>query len=123
MFGEDRQAAPRPDYARIAVLEYELLYVIPEPDTVAALAVGLAIFSGQIKAHKQCGQCDRAFRRGAHWCPECSDCPEHGFACSRPLPGDDYDCPNGVRARAEAERWEEYHREQRRTGYRNRLKA
>jgi len=104
-------------------LEYELLYVVPEPGTFADAVVNMMINLGHLKRHSLCGRCRRAFRPDEEWCPECADCPGHGFACSRPLPGDDYDCPNAARARAELERWEAYHREQRRTGYVNRLKA
>ncbi|MEW2301951.1 hypothetical protein AB0958_18590 [Streptomyces sp. NPDC006655] len=111
-----RTARPRPDYLSIAVLEYELLYIVPEPGTAAAAAVNLAINVGRIKRHNLCGNCRRAFRPGEDYCPDCSDCPQHGFQCSRPLPWDDFDCVNSQHARREQARWEAYHEALRTTG-------
>lgn len=39
--GPRKQPPPRPDYTKIAVLEYELLGIEPKPGTVAAFAVGM----------------------------------------------------------------------------------
>ena len=109
-------ARPCPDYATIAVLEYELLYVVPEPGTLAEAAVNLMINIGRMKRHKQCLRCRRAFRPEEQYCPDCSDCPEHGSECSHPLPWDDFECVNGRNARAEQARWETYHEALRTTG-------
>lgn len=88
--------SPKPDPLRIAVLEYELLYIAPKPGTAAAAAVNLAIFAGQIEAHKACGKCGRFFRPDEEWCPVCTVCPQHGNLCTRPIPSDGYDCPTAL---------------------------
>jgi hypothetical protein len=41
---------PRPDYLKIAVLEYEQLGIRPAPGTAAEAAVNLALALGQIEA-------------------------------------------------------------------------
>lgn len=40
---------PRPDYAKIAVLEAELLGIEPKPGTAAAFALGLVTFSQGVR--------------------------------------------------------------------------
>ncbi|MGR3875694.1 hypothetical protein ACUXZZ_44995 (plasmid) [Streptomyces graminifolii] len=116
MFRRRPPARPRPDYLTIAVLEYELLYVVPEPFTAAEAAVNLAVNMGRIKRHSLCGRCGRAYRPDEEFCPTCSDCPQHGNECSAPMPWDDFDCPNSHNARAAAARWKAYHEALRTTG-------
>lgn len=87
-----RTARLRADYAAIAVMEYELLYIIPERGTLEDDAVQEAISAGRIKMHHLCGNCRRAFRPDEDWCPDY--CPEYGNECSRPLPRDRFDCAN-----------------------------
>lgn len=86
---------PKADPQRIAVLEYELLYVRPEPGSVGEAAVQTAINAGDLERHHACGSCDRYFRPDEEWCPACTVCPQHGNLCNRPLPGE-YDCPNAL---------------------------
>lgn len=43
-------SAPRPDYTRIAVLEFELFGVEPKPGTMAAAAVGMKRAGGALRA-------------------------------------------------------------------------
>lgn len=90
-----RSRSPRPDPARIAVLEYELLYVRPEPGSPAEAAVEAAVRAGEVERHKAC-QCGRYFRPDEDWCPVCTVCPQHGNLCTRPLPSDGYDCPTAL---------------------------
>jgi hypothetical protein len=89
-----RPARSRADRLRIAVLEYELLYVVPEPGTAADAAVNLAINLGRMKRHPVCGRCRRVFRPDEDYCPDCTDCPEHGNECSHPMPWDRFECVN-----------------------------
>ncbi len=85
----------KPDPARIAVLEYELLHIVPARDSPEERAVEAAIEAGETARHHLCGLCRRAFRQGEEWRPDCTDCPEHGNECSpshRPIR--EYDCAN-----------------------------
>jgi hypothetical protein len=70
-----RSARPRSDPLTIAVLEYELLGIVPEPGTAAAAAVNLAVNLGRVTPHSICGNCRRAFRAGEATCPDCSGRP------------------------------------------------
>lgn len=48
---------PRPDHATIAVLEYELLGVEPEPGTSAAAAVGMRRLANALRAPMDAARC------------------------------------------------------------------
>lgn len=83
---------PKADLTRIAVLEYELLYIVPERGTPEADAVDEAVTAGLLERHQLCGKCRRAFRADEEWCPDCTVCPEHGNLCDPPIRGW-HDCP------------------------------
>lgn len=86
----------KPDPARIAVLEYELLYVIPEKGSPGEAAVDAAIAAGEIERHDLCQACRRAYRPDERFCGDCTDCPEHGNNCSpsQVMPWETYTCAN-----------------------------
>lgn len=86
----------RADPARIAVLEYELLYIVPEEGSPEEQAVDAAIESGEIERHALCLRCSRAYRPDERFCLNCTDCPEHGNDCSpsHAMPWETYTCDN-----------------------------
>lgn len=48
--GSDTTPAPRPDYTKIALLEYDLFGVQPKPGTVAAAVIGMRSLAGAIRS-------------------------------------------------------------------------